>query len=128
VIPGRRDEYLRVHQALADAVDASGFSTGACWLVLCAVTYAGMQSGGGGTPVCARELCRALREYARLSCGGLPAGAGRLISMNIYGSEDVGRIVYALVSTGLTRESPGNSPEDFAGLFTRENFQTVRLP
>ena len=123
----KRDQYTRVHQMLGDAADASGFSTQACWLVKCAVTYAGMQCGDCATPITAGELCRALREYARLHSGGLPAARLGLMAVNISSSEDVGEIVYALVGAGLLHESPTDSKDDFKGLFTLDNFQTVRL-
>ena len=122
-----RDDYVRLHQALADAADASGFSTRACWLVNCAVTYASIRRGERGAPVTAGEVCRALREYARLSSGGIGAAVRRLQEFNISSSEDVGKIVYALVGAGVITESPTDSREQFNGLFTLESFGTARL-
>ncbi|HEV2295742.1 MAG TPA: hypothetical protein VGR35_17980 [Tepidisphaeraceae bacterium] len=127
VTPQGRDELFRVHKGLADASDACGFSTQACWVVDCGVSYAAMQAGQPRQAISAGEVCRGLREYARLHYGGLARGMFQLDAMGIRCSEDVGEIVYALVVAGLVLESPDDSRAAFAGLFTLENFQTVGL-
>ena len=120
------DQVMRTKRALDDASDASGFSLEACWLVRCAATYA-MRYGGYQEPIPANVLCQALREYARLHYGGMSQAIMHLGVLGISRSEDVGRIVHALVLAGLLQNPPADAGGDFHGMFTLATFEAVRL-
>ena len=86
-----------------------------------------MRYGGYQEPIPARALCHALREYARLHYGGMSAAVAELRALNISTSEDVGRVVDALVLAGSIQKRPAGSGPEFEGLFTVENLDSVRL-
>jgi uncharacterized repeat protein (TIGR04138 family) len=57
----------------------------------------------------------------------MSAAIERLGQLGILTSEDVGKIVYAFVDAGHMQIAPDDSQDDFAGLFTIDNFHQVRL-
>jgi len=79
------------------------------------------------TDVGARSVCRALREYARLSCGGEDGATLTLAALAIQSSDDVGNIVYAMVDSGRLAATESDDPSQFVGLFTLENLYEVEL-
>ena len=120
------DQDMRTKRALDDASDVCGFSLPACWLVQCAATYA-MCYGGYQEPIPANVLCHALREYARLHFGGTSQAIVHLGVLGISRSEDVGRIVDALVLAGLLQKPPADSAGGFDGLFTLATLEGAQL-
>jgi uncharacterized repeat protein (TIGR04138 family) len=64
------------------------------------------------------ELCRALREFAPLYLGGRNRALFRLAQLKIHSSEDLGKIVFALVKHGVVQMSESDSESDFLGRFT----------
>ena len=77
------------------------------------------RSGGDSTEFDAWEICRGVREGALGAYDGDAARACWLLSScGIRGSEDVGRIVFALVAAGRLTNSDDDAPSDFNGLFT----------
>ena len=62
----------------------------------------------------AQALRGGLLELARRRYG--PEAADRLESMGLRRSEDIGRVVYALVAAGLLKVQESDRQEDFAGV------------
>ncbi len=67
------------------------------------------------THISGQQFCRGLREYA-LEQWGMLAGTV-LKRWNITRTEDVGRIVFALVDNGFMSKTEQDSPTDFANVF-----------
>lgn len=64
------------------------------------------------------ELTLACRDYAREQYGLLARSV--LEHWGVRGTEDFGRIVFALVEVGLLITQPGDRVEDFQGLYAFE--------
>jgi uncharacterized repeat protein (TIGR04138 family) len=76
--------------------------------------------------VSGRMLCEGLRDFA-LAQYGLLAGTV-LRRWRITGCEDFGRIVFAMVESGMMHKTEEDSLEDFRGVFSfREAFGFPRL-
>ena len=71
-----------------------------------------------GRHVSGQELCLGLREYAVREYGLLAKTV--LHSWGVRRTEDFGRIVFALVETGILRKSEEDSLGDFTGIFDFE--------
>lgn len=65
--------------------------------------------------VTGQQLCMGLREFATLQFGLLARTV--LASWCITRTEDFGRIVFALVDSGLLRKTPQDNLEDFAAVY-----------
>lgn len=61
------------------------------------------------------QLCLGLRDYAIAQYGLLARTV--LAYWNIHRTEDFGRIVFAMVETGLMRQSDQDSAEDFIAVY-----------
>lgn len=83
-----------------------------------AAWLAGPDAGPGEIQVTAGQLCDGIRELAFDEFAHRGEALLRLRAWGIESSEDVGRIIYALVSVGHLHTSPEDSPSDFDGLFT----------
>lgn len=71
-----------------------------------------------------RQLCLGLRNYALQRYGLLARTV--LHRWNIKGTEDFGKIVFAMVDARLMRKTEDDSPEDFEQVFDfHEAFPTV---
>jgi uncharacterized repeat protein (TIGR04138 family) len=68
----------------------------------------------------AAELCRAVAAIAPASLGGRAAAVETLTGWGIRRGEDVGRIVDAMVESGLLQPSGRDTADDFAGAFDVE--------
>jgi uncharacterized repeat protein (TIGR04138 family) len=104
---------------LRAAIKGSGYPPDAFVFVIGATRYAFLTKAVGAS-ITARDVCDAVRDYARLRLGGAHAATLRLSDWKIFRSEDVGRIIFRMVETGRLRASPEDSPEQFNGLFTLE--------
>jgi uncharacterized repeat protein (TIGR04138 family) len=62
----------------------------------------------------AGELCRAVPQYARHLFGAESQAV--LQEMCIFTSEDLGKVVFAMVDAGLIEARAGDRPEDFIGV------------
>jgi uncharacterized repeat protein (TIGR04138 family) len=71
-----------------------------------------------GNHVTGQELCRAAREYAVVQYGFLAKTV--LNSVGIRKTDDIGNIVYNLISIGQMRKTPQDCREDFANVFDFE--------
>lgn len=72
-----------------------------------------------------KQLCLGLRTYALQRYGLLARTV--LHRWNIKGTEDFGKIVFAMVDAGLMRKTDEDTPEEFEGVFDfHEAFRTVR--
>jgi uncharacterized repeat protein (TIGR04138 family) len=68
--------------------------------------------------VSAREVCDALAKHVRYYFEDLAEGKELLAEWGIRTSEDMGRIVFAMVEAKWMEARPEDSESDFAGLFT----------
>lgn len=68
-----------------------------------------------GQHVSGQELCLGLREFAVREYGMLAKTV--LQSWGVQRTEDFGRIVFALVETGILRKSDDDTLADFTGVF-----------
>jgi uncharacterized repeat protein (TIGR04138 family) len=127
--PGRAgDKAIRSHwDSIKNAASKSGFHKQAVSFVLETTSYARKHVSLDGAHVGARLFCHAFRDYARLRFGGEERAIGALAGMGIRRSEDVGRIVFALVDAKRIMAAPEDSLEQFAGLFTVENLFNAEL-
>jgi uncharacterized repeat protein (TIGR04138 family) len=71
--------------------------------------------------VSAKHLCEAVPRFALEYFGNATDARAGLHEMGLTRSEDVGRIVAALVEAGLLNASEGDSPSDFRGVFTLDS-------
>jgi uncharacterized repeat protein (TIGR04138 family) len=67
--------------------------------------------------VTARDVCAALRKYARWYFNDKAEALDLLAEWKIGSSEDVGRIIYGMVAAGVLATSPDDAQADFDGLF-----------
>ena len=121
--PAQAAEFAALGKKLRAAATGSEYPVEAFSFMLGALRYAYLRktAGAGGTAsVNAREVCDAVRCYGRLRLSGEARAVLRLAQWKIRRSEDVGRIIFRMVETGRLHASPGDSPEQFAGLFTLE--------
>ncbi|MDR2755815.1 MAG: hypothetical protein LBC20_08930 [Planctomycetaceae bacterium] len=65
-----------------------------------------------------QELCKAARDYAITQYGFLAKTV--LNSLGIRKTDDIGNIVYNLISIGQMRKAPQDSREDFSNIFDFE--------
>ena len=68
--------------------------------------------------VSAKDLCAAIREFALTYFGSVTDARAGLRNLGLTRSEDVGRIVAALVEAGMVSASEGESPSELKGVFT----------
>jgi len=73
------------------------------------------------THVDAREVCEGFRAHACWYFNDPTEAKELLAEWGVHSSEDVGRIVFALVQTGLLTSRPEDDPKDFNGLFTLDS-------
>ncbi|MDR0335951.1 MAG: hypothetical protein LBI18_02565 [Planctomycetaceae bacterium] len=71
-----------------------------------------------GNHVTGQELCQAAREYAIIQYGFLAKTV--LKSIGIRKTDDIGEIVYNLISIGQMRKTPQDNREDFTNVFDFE--------
>lgn len=75
----------------------------------------GEDAGDGERHVSGQELCLGLRDFAVRQFGLLARTV--LLSWNIRGTEDFGKIVFILVESRVLRKSDSDSMTDFQGVF-----------
>jgi uncharacterized repeat protein (TIGR04138 family) len=68
--------------------------------------------------VTARQVCEALRDHAMAYFNDEAEAKELLAEWGIWRSEDVGRIIFAMVDSGQFGAQEGESVHDFDGLFT----------
>ncbi|MDR1269531.1 MAG: hypothetical protein LBK82_08400 [Planctomycetaceae bacterium] len=71
-----------------------------------------------GNHVTGQELCKAARKYAISQYGFLAKTV--LNSIGIRKTDDIGNIVYNLISIGQMRKTPQDNREDFTNVFDFE--------
>ena len=82
---------------------------------------------GGGFHVSGRELLEGFRFHVREQYGGM--GLFLLHRWGLRRTEDVGRIVFALVESGELKRRETDTPDDFAnGYVFEEAFRTGTIP
>jgi uncharacterized repeat protein (TIGR04138 family) len=104
---------------------AAGVSEDAVMFVRGALDWAEASGSPIGT---AAEFCEAVRAHAVQYFGDAAEARDLLAAWGIGRSEDVGRIVYAMIDAKWLAPSRGDRPSDFDGLFTLEawNFDGLR--
>jgi uncharacterized repeat protein (TIGR04138 family) len=78
--------------------------------------------------IAAWDLCRGLREFALIFFDTEADARFMFTAWGLRTSEDLGRLVFALVKEGALSVSPNDLPCDFDGLFTLEDFFTRPHP
>ncbi|MDR2438890.1 MAG: hypothetical protein LBE12_05930 [Planctomycetaceae bacterium] len=68
--------------------------------------------------VTGQDLCKAARDYAIIQYGFLAKTV--LNSLGIRKTDDIGNIVYNLISIGQMRKTPQDNREDFSNVFDFE--------
>jgi len=108
-------------EKLRAAAKGSAYDPLAFLVVLHALRFTRMHVVAAEGHVTARDVCRGLREMAKLMWGGPSGAIFQLARLHVYRSEDVGEIVFRLVAAGSIQASPEDSIEDFHGLFTLQD-------
>ncbi|HEV2295741.1 MAG TPA: hypothetical protein VGR35_17975 [Tepidisphaeraceae bacterium] len=116
---------LQLIERLHAAAEIAGCPGDAVMMVFLAMQYVGRRDGPRN--LSARAICAALRDYARYAFGGESGAILELASRAIHESEDVGRIVFAMVEAQVFRAGEGDSPGDFQGVFTLDTLFTAQL-
>jgi uncharacterized repeat protein (TIGR04138 family) len=112
----------RVGAAIKAATMESGYSGHAFVFVRDVLSFARLaRADEDSRSVNAVRICKALKEYAEIHFGGEDKAVVALARMKIRQSEDVGRVIFAMVDQKLLIAEAEDSLEAFAGLFTLEN-------
>jgi 2-amino-4-hydroxy-6-hydroxymethyldihydropteridine diphosphokinase len=118
---GGAESYRRV--LLAPVAERSGGTVDGLMFVLDAFAFApppGAAPAGGH--VTAADVCRAVHAYVHVYFNSADEARDLLTEWKVPTSEDVGRVVFALVDAGLLRALPGESVRDFDNLYTLDAF------
>ena len=100
----------------------TGYPIDAVLFVNDVVNHAMHRLGSDGrNQVGAPEICAAVRSFAGRYFNNAAEALNLLCEWELRRSEDVGRIVWAMADAGWIERSPGDSPEDFAGIFTLDD-------
>ena len=75
---------------------------------------------GMTVPLTAGDICRQVRTRVRWRFDVPEEARARLDEWGLRRGEDVGRVVLAMVSAGQAAAQPGDSADDFAGLFSAD--------
>jgi uncharacterized repeat protein (TIGR04138 family) len=116
---GQRELIDRLHAT----AEIAGCPGDAVMLVFLAMQYVGQRDGAHD--LSARAICAAVRDYTKYAFGGEGGAIVELASRTIHRSEDVGRIVFAMVEAQVFRASDGDSPDQFQDLFTLDTLFTA---
>jgi uncharacterized repeat protein (TIGR04138 family) len=108
----QRAKALAVAEASGYGVDAVLFVSAVLGYTLRRVRREGQEH------VTAKDVCAGFREYARMYFNDAGEAIDLLSEWGLRGSDDVGRIIFAMIETGHAKAAEGDRPEDFAGLFT----------
>ena len=114
-VEGRPAEFVQElhHNVLDMAAARSGYPTDAFSFVIDVIAC----SAGTGSHVGARAICDSVREYALEYFNDAEEATELLAAWKLNRSEDVGRVVYALVESGLLTDGPEDRLEHFDSLF-----------
>jgi uncharacterized repeat protein (TIGR04138 family) len=69
----------------------------------------------------ASDVCHSFLAYAQAYFSDAAEAVGVLSEWKLHGSEDLGRIIWTMVEAGITQPSPGDTRDDFGGLFTMDD-------
>ena len=105
-------------QSVADSVRST---TDGVLFVSDAFSFACRHAGLFKRHVGALQVCLAVRDWSMSYFNDAAEAKELLAEWGIRSSEDVGRIIYALIEAGLARRSDDDSPDQFDGLFTLDN-------
>src|SRR5687768_11913460 len=95
VLQQRRLEEALSTRGLGEEQERNPVRPGAVWWVAQACSYASVHVVGD---VNARALCAALRDYARVEMKTEEAAKAALNKAGIRSSEDLGRVVFAMIA------------------------------
>jgi uncharacterized repeat protein (TIGR04138 family) len=112
---GRKEAAAYLRLTLAPVAEQSRTTVDGILFVLDAMNLASQPARGHLT---ASDVCRAVHEYVHVYFNDVSEARELLSEWKITASEDVGRIVFAMVDAGLMRVAPEDSVQDFDGLFT----------
>jgi uncharacterized repeat protein (TIGR04138 family) len=122
--PEQKGSFLRLRRHWLEKVAHEvGYPLSAVSLIVDAMAHIRRRNPGSAdrpNSIAAREICLSLRDYAVARFRGTGAAMEALRQRDIRGSEDVGKIVWALADAGLIVSRLTDSRGDFSGLFTLE--------
>jgi uncharacterized repeat protein (TIGR04138 family) len=105
-----------------EVAEASGYGVDAVLFVSAALNYTlSHVRREEQEHVTAKDVCAGFREYVRMYFNDAAEAVDLLSEWGLRGSDDVGRIVFAMVETGQAKSADGDRPEDFAGVFTLDD-------
>jgi uncharacterized repeat protein (TIGR04138 family) len=110
-------EYRKARSVLVPVAKAAGVAVDAVHFFLDAWRMAFRR---GLNPSTAADVCEVVRDHALAYFNDVEEARELLADWGIRRSEDLGRIVFALVDAGMLRAEPGESVRDFDGLFMLE--------
>ena len=119
--------YLRTKPYMK-AAEVSGCAVDAVMFVYDAVrTASWMRKQSGSVPastpsqLSARQICDGFRAHAKWYFNDEAEARDLLNEWGLRSSEDVGKVIFAMIESGRLRASPGDLPSEFARIFTLEN-------
>ena len=99
--------------------EGAGFSVDAAMFVWDAWNFAWANNLRPSTAI---AVCDVVRDYADTYFNDRGEAEELLREWGITSSEDVGRIIYAFVAAGWMKAEPGDSVQDFDGLFMLDSW------
>jgi len=116
-----RVELAQRARALAVA-EASGYGVDAVLFVSAVLGHTLRHIRRGGQEhVTARDVCAGFRDYARMYFNDGAEAVDLLSEWGLRGSDDVGKVIFAMIETGHAKSAEGDRLEDFAGVFTLDD-------
>jgi uncharacterized repeat protein (TIGR04138 family) len=128
--PGLGQELETIREFwVKDVADAIGYPDSA---VLFVIDSLQLLNKSAGKPVtdseerqhAARDICQAFRSYAKGYFNSEDEALELLAEWKLNRSEDLGRVIFALVETGFVSVSPEDALSHFDGVFTLGNLFT----
>jgi uncharacterized repeat protein (TIGR04138 family) len=115
---GRKEAAAYLRLLLAPVADKARSTVDGALFLLDAMNLAARPSQPARGHLTAGDVCRAVHDYVHVYFNDAAEARELLSEWKLTTSEDVGRIVFAMVEAGLLRTAPEDSVRDFDGLFT----------
>jgi uncharacterized repeat protein (TIGR04138 family) len=119
----RGDRLLSARRSRIAIAELLGVSVESIVFVQSCIFHAsrGIKDKRPKTHATAKMVCDAVRPIGVAHFGDEPRARKGMQTLKLSRSEDIGRIVAALVEAGLAEANEDDSPVDFAGQFTLES-------
>jgi uncharacterized repeat protein (TIGR04138 family) len=117
-----------IHDWYAECAQASGIPADGLFFVNDAIRFLPVHRRTGpdlsdtdGRHMTAADVCTAVREYANVYFNNPDEAREALEQWYVRTSEDVGRIIFALVDAKFLKATPDDTLDSFKGIFTFED-------